>query len=409
MKAISAGVGHGEGAGPFRWPRARTSSASATPVTRRTYDADARVGLVVDAVVAARGAGTPHRGAARGGRRPGRSPPRLAAGGACRCGRGRGDVAVRAVTRRGDVRVTRPRVVDLGGAVNIAAGDRDRHLRDLLEEHAGTVAWGLVLARHRASSPSSPSSSVGTPTRSSCGRASTSTCRATTSCSPTAAAAPSPRPRQTWSWGRSGEPVRGWSPASTSARRAVASAPFATGGSWATSGSRAHEGWPTPAAPRRPGPRSRPAWCSSDARPGCLTTPRSTWWRSARPAVKRPPTWGGPRSPVLPTARARADVRLDHLARRCLRGWRGCGGRDRHRGGRRWGWAAAGSSAWTASATGWATTAEGPGSAAAGCGTRWTPVRAAVPRRPCWRGPRRGTATSRGCPAPSRPATGSPR
>ena len=30
-----------------------------------------------------------------------------------------------------------PRVVDLGGAVNIAAGDRDHHLRDLLEASAG--------------------------------------------------------------------------------------------------------------------------------------------------------------------------------------------------------------------------------------------------------------------------------
>ena len=42
-----------------------------------------------------------------------------------------------AVEDAGDADVARPRVVDLGGAVNIAAGDRDHHLRDLLEASAG--------------------------------------------------------------------------------------------------------------------------------------------------------------------------------------------------------------------------------------------------------------------------------
>ena len=40
-----------------------------------------------------------------------------------------------------------PRVLDLGGAVNIAAGDRDRHLREALEAHAGDGRF-VVLARH---------------------------------------------------------------------------------------------------------------------------------------------------------------------------------------------------------------------------------------------------------------------
>ena len=61
------------------------------------------------------------------------------------------DVAARVVTSRGDVRVGTPRVLDLGGAVNIAAGDRDRHLREALERSAEHVAGDgrrVVLARH---------------------------------------------------------------------------------------------------------------------------------------------------------------------------------------------------------------------------------------------------------------------
>ena len=55
------------------------------------------------------------------------------------------------VTSRGDVRVEAPRVVDLGGAVNIAAGDHDRHLREALERsarHGAGDGRRVVLARH---------------------------------------------------------------------------------------------------------------------------------------------------------------------------------------------------------------------------------------------------------------------
>ncbi len=45
------------------------------------------------------------------------------------------------------MRAGNPRVLDLGGAVNIAAGDRDRHLREALEAHAGDGRF-VVLARH---------------------------------------------------------------------------------------------------------------------------------------------------------------------------------------------------------------------------------------------------------------------
>ena len=136
MKAISAGVGHAEGA-------VRSLAAGAdlvcigNPGYPETYDADARLGLVVDAVVAAVEQGRLsverlEQAAARVDalRAWLREEPAGAVEDA-------GDVAARAVTRRGDVRVARPRVVDLGGAVNIAAGDRDRHLRDLLEASAG--------------------------------------------------------------------------------------------------------------------------------------------------------------------------------------------------------------------------------------------------------------------------------
>jgi beta-N-acetylhexosaminidase len=145
MKAISAGVGHAEGA-------VRSLAAGAdllcigNPGYPETYDADARLGLVVDAVVAAVEQGrlsmerleqAAARVAALGGWL--REEPAGAVEDA-------GDVAARAVTRRGDVRVARPRVLDLGGAVNIAAGHRDHHLRDLLEGHSGDGRL-VVLAR----------------------------------------------------------------------------------------------------------------------------------------------------------------------------------------------------------------------------------------------------------------------
>ena len=195
MKAISASVGHGEGA-------VRSLAAGAdllcigNPGYPETYDADERLGVVVDAIVEAverrrLGIDRLEEAAARVSAlrdwlARSRQGPLADVD----------DVAARAVTRRGDVRVENPRVVDLGGAVNIAAGDRDRHLREALEAHAGTVAsW--CWPGTRASSPRSRTSSASTPTRSSCGPASTSTCPATTSCSPTAAAGPSRRRRPT--------------------------------------------------------------------------------------------------------------------------------------------------------------------------------------------------------------------
>jgi beta-N-acetylhexosaminidase len=136
MNAISAGVGRAEGA-------VRSLAAGAdllcigNPGYPETYDADARLGLVVDAVVAAVDQGRLsverlEQAAARveALRAWLREEPAGAVEDA-------GVVAVRAVTRRGDVRVHGPRVVDLGGAVNIAAGARDRHLRDLLGATAG--------------------------------------------------------------------------------------------------------------------------------------------------------------------------------------------------------------------------------------------------------------------------------
>ena len=145
MKAISAGVGHAEGA-------VRSLAAGAdllcigNPGYPESYDADARLGLVVDAVVAGVESGRLSQ------ERLEQAAARVAAlrawlqeepAGAVEDA---GDVAARTVARRGDVRVARPRVVDLGGAVNIAAGDRDRHLRDLLEAHAGDGRL-VVLAR----------------------------------------------------------------------------------------------------------------------------------------------------------------------------------------------------------------------------------------------------------------------
>ena len=146
MKAISAEVGHGEGA-------VRSLAAGAdllcigNPGYPETYDADERVGLIVDAVVAAVAEGRLsadrlEQTAARVADLSGwlRHEPSVATVDI-------DEVAARVVTSRGDVRVDRPRVVDLGAAVNIAAGDRDRHLRAALDASAGDGRL-VVLARH---------------------------------------------------------------------------------------------------------------------------------------------------------------------------------------------------------------------------------------------------------------------
>ena len=145
MKAISATVGHGEGA-------VRSLAAGAdlvcigNPGHPSTYDAEERLTVVVDAIVAAVQEGRLtadrlERAAARvadltAWLRKGPTESVTEAGG----------VAARVVTSRGDVRVPAPRVLDLGGAVNIAAGDRERHLREVLEKHAGEGRL-VVLAR----------------------------------------------------------------------------------------------------------------------------------------------------------------------------------------------------------------------------------------------------------------------
>ena len=146
MKAIAAGVGHAEGA-------VRSLAAGAdlvcigNPAYPETYDADARLGLVVDAIVAAVDQG--RLGVDRLEEAAARVDDlhawlrRDPTGG----NEDASDVAARAVTSRGDVRVDRPRVIDLGGAVNIAAGDRDRHLREALAARSGDGRL-VVLARH---------------------------------------------------------------------------------------------------------------------------------------------------------------------------------------------------------------------------------------------------------------------
>ena len=136
MKAIADTVGHGEGA-------VQSIAAGAdlicigNPGFPENYDADRQLGVVVDALVAAV--------------HDGRLPADRLEQAAERVSRLRAwladDVASRVVTSRGDVRVDAPRVVDLGGAVNIAAGDRERHLRELLERRSGDGRT-VVLARY---------------------------------------------------------------------------------------------------------------------------------------------------------------------------------------------------------------------------------------------------------------------
>jgi beta-N-acetylhexosaminidase len=146
MKAIADTVGHGEGA-VLSVAAGADLVCIGNPGFPESYDADRQLGVVVDALVRA-----VEDGRLRGERLE-QAAARVADLTAWLAkeptGRatGIGDVAARAVTARGDVRVERPRVLDLGGAVNIAAGDRERHLRDLLEQRAGEGRT-VVLARY---------------------------------------------------------------------------------------------------------------------------------------------------------------------------------------------------------------------------------------------------------------------
>ncbi len=157
---------------------------------------------------------------------------------------------------------TRRAVVDLGGAVNIAAGDRERHLRELLERRSGDGRT-VVLARYPDQLPEvsrlvaeQPDAVVvwsgidvdvpgdNVVLTHGGGRAVAE-----------AAAAADPR------GGPMTPAVTAWSPASTSARRPAASAPRAwTATPSAPPRSPALGGWRTPAVPMRPAPRSRPGW-----------------------------------------------------------------------------------------------------------------------------------------------------
>ncbi len=146
MKAIADSVGHGEGA-VLSMAAGADLVCIGNPGFPENYDADRQLGVVVDALVAAVTSGRlPQERLERAAARvadltawlaeePSGSPAAI------------GDVAARAVTARGEVRVDAPRILDLGGAVNIAAGGRDRHLRARLDRRAGDGRL-VVLARY---------------------------------------------------------------------------------------------------------------------------------------------------------------------------------------------------------------------------------------------------------------------
>jgi beta-N-acetylhexosaminidase len=134
MKAISAGVGVGEGA-----VRALAAGADllciGNPAFPDTYDAEVRLDLVLGSVAAAVETGrlSPSRLEQASRRVEELVSWTRSQGGpedvdAC-VGR---EAAARSLERRGDVAVTAPVVLDLGGAVNVAAGRRGRHLAEAL-------------------------------------------------------------------------------------------------------------------------------------------------------------------------------------------------------------------------------------------------------------------------------------
>jgi beta-N-acetylhexosaminidase len=142
MKAISAGVGHGEGA-------VQTVAAGTdlicigNPDHPELYNAEDRLTVVVDALVAAVQAGRLdaqrlEEAAARvDALASWTATQRVETVGTADVSIGAA-VARRAVQRRGDVAVRAPRVIDLAGGFSIAAGARDRHLcAALLRRDAG--------------------------------------------------------------------------------------------------------------------------------------------------------------------------------------------------------------------------------------------------------------------------------
>jgi beta-N-acetylhexosaminidase len=144
MKAISAGIGVGEGA-----VRALAAGADllcmGNPAFPEPYDAETRLDLVLDSVVLAVETGRlPTDRLEQAARRV----DDLASWTRSRTAAADPDpgvgaeAAARSIELHGDVAVTTPVVLDLGGAVNVAAGRRGRHLLDALAErdrHATVV------------------------------------------------------------------------------------------------------------------------------------------------------------------------------------------------------------------------------------------------------------------------------
>ena len=152
MKAISAGVGHGEGA--VRTLLAGTDLICiGNPGFPATYDAEQRLDLVVDTIIAAVTEGRLRPG---GSRRPPRGSPPSRSGrrprGANRCPsrlvRRREGGAPGRHASRGDVPGRAPASRPGRGRLNIAAGDRDRHLRRC----CSVVTPGAVVGRARRAS-----------------------------------------------------------------------------------------------------------------------------------------------------------------------------------------------------------------------------------------------------------------
>ena len=241
--------------------------------------------VVVDAIVAAVRAGSARHRAARGGGGPRRRPADWLAREAARRATADAErVAARAVTRPATSASDRPRVLDLGGAGQHRCGDRDRHLREALEAHAGTAASSCWLGT-RASSPRRgprrPAPRRGRRVVRHRRRGARRPRRAHPRRRPgrrRGAAAPS--------WGRPDD-TPGWSRASTSARPRAACARCASTVVGPTTSapprSPALGGWRTRRCRCGPGRDRWPGWPPYVARPGSRPTPCSTSSPSAPP------------------------------------------------------------------------------------------------------------------------------
>jgi beta-N-acetylhexosaminidase len=134
MRAISAGIGVGEGA-----VRALAAGADllciGNPAFPEPYDAEARLDLVLGSVAEAAETGRlPTDRLEEAARRVDDlvSWRRSRASAADADPRAGSEAAARSIEHRGDVAVTAPVVLDLGGTVNVAVGRRGRHLTEAL-------------------------------------------------------------------------------------------------------------------------------------------------------------------------------------------------------------------------------------------------------------------------------------